>query len=381
MRLQTFIPILFFRVSNVAFSLLITFVAVRYLSAQANELFYTLSVVFVLVPVIAFGIPESIVRNNSQPSGLSKYFPIYLTLGSFIGSLFVASYLRSLNVSFIILLTCSLSLSVYYSEISRVKGKFFISTLLNNSLFSIFLLLPLLATAINRSIDFIVAASVSLSIYIVLVVLVGRKIKIKESGVLNSRYLNFSFKLMLATALASLWDNLDIICISSFQLDNSNDAVPVLRLVRGYAFPGIVLGYILAPKLGKIASEKLPFTYLSNYRYVYIMVACMVLAMAMLILYFSEEIFNILFGSVSSVAIEWNRAIIFVQTIKSLFVPFFIYLNFLKPHISIYIVAGLSLLKVLCYYFFRNEALLIYEMMGLLYIALIVMMTLITLKK
>lgn len=381
MRLQTFIPILFFRVSNVALSLLVTFVAVRFLNSQSNELFYTLSVVFVLAPIITLGIPESIVRNNSQPAIIQYSFPLYLVLASPIAAWLASSFLQPLNGVFVFLLTCSLSLSIYYSEKSRVKGRFFIGTFLNNSLFSIFIIFALLIASRSQRVNISLAASFLLPAYIVAVLLIGRTIKIKESGVFNRNYLSISVRLMLATALASLWDNLDIICISAFEIESGEDALPILRLVRGYAFPGIVLGYILAPQLGRIASRRMSFSRLSSYRYVYLLVAIMIVTMAAVFVSFSKEILEVLLGSVSSVGVDWNKAIICIQAVKSLFIPLFIYLNFVKPNISIAIILTLSFFKVFLYYFFQNETLIIYGSMGVLHITLIAAMTLVTYKK
>ena len=67
-----------------------------------------------------------------------------------------------------------------------------------------------------QSINISLIAAMFLLFYSVVLFILGRRVNIEVAESLNSNYFSFSFRLMLATALASLWDNLDIIFIGFF---------------------------------------------------------------------------------------------------------------------------------------------------------------------
>lgn len=381
MKLRTFIPILSLRVLNVSLSLLITLLAVRLLGAEATNLFYVLSLTFVIVPLITLGVPEAIVRNNSQPIPIKTYFPFYLPLASLFIALFFSSSLGGNSFVLLFFLTFSLSLSIYFSEVNRASGRFLISSLLNNSLLNIILLVSMVIAFYFQGINVSLIAAILLSFYSVVLFILGLRVNIKVTESLNSKYFMFSFRLMLATALASLWDNLDIIFIGFFDLQNVEEAIPILRLIRGYAFPGIVLGYVLAPQIGRLVNKEVILSHFLQYKNIGFLIVSLISIMTTVAYFFSESCLLLLFNSVSGEAVAWNKSIVLIQALKSLCIPFFIYINFKKPQVSIVIIALLVLLKFIFYFLFKDNLLLIYNYMGYLHVVSISVVAIIVYRK
>ena len=165
------------------------------------------------------------------------------------------------------------------------------------------------------------------------------------------------------------------------RLESVEEAIPILRLIRGYAFPGIVLGYVLAPQIGRLVNKEVIVSHFLQYKSISCLIVSLIIIMTTVAYFFSENCLLLLFDSASGEAVEWNKSIVLIQALRSLCIPFFIYLNFKRPQVSIVIIALLAFFKFIFYFLFKDNLLLIYNYMGYLHVVSISVVAMIVYRK
>ncbi len=356
----------FLRLSNVAVSLLLTIICARFLDpALYTEIFYLMSLIFILAPLISLGVPETIIKYSGfvrlPRSVVSCYFLVIVVSSLLTSLLFFEDSHFSVAVG---VFAFVVSLSV--SEFNRAQGKYGVAVLYNSLLFvvcvfvGVFLLTEL---GVDWKWIFIVYLFISITGL--------SSFKYSSRTVSLASFLRTSGALMLVSVSGALLDNFEMIYLEKTLYVHAEEVLPVLRLIRGYGFPAIVMAFYLAPMVSKVVYDSHRIG--DIFRFYYKLGILFSIAY-FFIYFFGEYALTVLFGSASEAAVAWNKSVILMQLMKMIVLPMFLYMMYVAPVKLALIMIAVVALKYVAYESFPDALVGIYLIAGLaLYLAVTIL--------